>query len=164
MTSCILSHVRGPLGTLLPARARLPPHGHGNRPQRLRTRPRAMACVRRGGSVALRWLGLPVRWLACWGRWMSKPVVAHYGDAPDDFVVADNVELPWPGAQGDMEWEWRVVSLKDIFLGELLALCVHNKDVGPEEDLGGWRGGDADTESRAGRNQRGDRPEHAPAC
>ena len=32
--------------------------------------------------------------------------------------------------------------------------------MGPEEDLGGWRGGDADTESRAGRNQRGDRPEH----
>ena len=26
---------------------------------------------RRGGSAALRWLGLLVRWLARWGRWMS---------------------------------------------------------------------------------------------
>ena len=65
-----------------------------------------------GGSAALRYLGLPVRWLAWWGRWMSESVAAHYGDAPNDFVVADNVELPWPGAQGDMEWEWRVVSLR----------------------------------------------------
>ena len=35
---------------------------------------------------------------------MSGSVAAHYGDAPDDFVVADNVELPWPSTQGDMEW------------------------------------------------------------
>ena len=42
-------------------------------------------------------------------------MAAHYGDAPDDFVVADNVELPWPSAQGGMEWEWRVMSLRDIF-------------------------------------------------
>ena len=91
---------------------------------------------------------------------MSESVAAHYGDAPDDFVVADNVELPWPNAQGDMEWEWRIVSLKDIFPGELLALCVLDKDVAPEEYLGGSRGGEADTESRAGHNQRGDRPEH----
>ena len=90
---------------------------------------------------------------------MSESAAAHYGDAPVDFVVADNVELPWPGAQGDMEWEWRVVSLKDIFPGELLALFVQDKDVGPEEDLGGWRGGNANTESREDRNQRGDRPE-----
>ena len=49
---------------------------------------------RRGGSAALRWLGLPIRWLAWWGRWMSESVAAHYGDAPNDFIVADNVELP----------------------------------------------------------------------
>ena len=88
---------------------------------------------------------------------MSESVAAHYGDAPDDFVVTDKLELQWPGAQGDMQWEWRVVSLKDIFPGELLALCAQDKDVGPEEDLRGWRSGDADTESRAGRNQRGDK-------
>ena len=40
------------------------------------------------GSAALRWLGLPVRLLAWWGRWMSELVAAHYGDAPNDFVVA----------------------------------------------------------------------------
>ena len=39
---------------------------------------------------------------------------------------------------------WRILSLKDIFPGELLALCVQDKDVGPEEDLGGWRAGDAE--------------------
>ena len=66
-------------------------------------------------------------------------VAAHCGDAPDDFVVADNVELPWPSAQGDMAWEWRVVSLKDIFMGEIQALCVQDRDLGPEEDLGGGR-------------------------
>ena len=92
---------------------------------------------RRGGSAALRWLGLPVRWLAWWGRWMSELVAAHC-DAPNDFIVAD-VELPWPSARGDVEFEWRVVSLKDMFPGELLALCVRGKDVGPEEDLMGWR-------------------------
>ena len=92
---------------------------------------------RRGGSAALRWLGLPVRWLAWWGRWMSESVVAHYGDTTDDFIVADNVELPWPNARGDMEWECRVVSLKDMFPGELVALYVREKDMGPEEDLGG---------------------------
>ena len=89
---------------------------------------------------------------------MFEPVAAHYGDAPDDFVVTDNLELQWPGAQWDMQWEWRIVSLKDIFPGELLALCVQDKDVGSEEeDLGGWRGGDADTQSKAGRNQRGEK-------
>ena len=85
-------------------------------------------------------LGLPVRWLARWSRWMLESVAAHYGDTPDDFIVAGNVELPWPSARGGMEWEWRVVSLKHIFLGELLALCVQEKDVGPEEDLGGGGG------------------------
>ena len=53
-----------------------------------------------GSSAALRWLGLPVEWLAWWGRWMCESVAAHYGDAPDDFVVADNVELPLPGTRG----------------------------------------------------------------
>ena len=57
---------------------------------------------RRGESAALRWLGLPVRWLAWWGRWMSESLAAHYGHAPDDFIVADNVELPWPSARGGL--------------------------------------------------------------
>ena len=61
---------------------------------------------RRGGSAALRWLRLPARWLAWWGHWMSESLAAHYGDAPDDFVMADNVELLWSSAEGDMEWGW----------------------------------------------------------
>ena len=35
---------------------------------------------------------------------MSESVAAHYGDTLDDFVVANNVELPWPSAQRDMAW------------------------------------------------------------
>ena len=75
---------------------------------------------------------------------MSESVAPDYGDAPNEFVVADNVELPWPSAQGDMAWEWRVVSLNDMFTGDLPALCVGERDMGPEEDLGGRRGADAD--------------------
>ena len=111
---------------------------------------------RRGRSAALRWLGLPVRWLAWWGRWMSESAAAHYDDAPDDFIVADSVELPWPSAQGGMEWEWRVVSLQDIFPGELLALCVREKDVGREEDIGGWRDAEVIAESRTDHGRRDD--------
>ena len=77
---------------------------------------------RRGGSAALRWLGLPVRWLAWWGRWMSESVAAHYGDALHDFIVADNVELPWPSLRGGMEWEWRVVSMRGRTLSSLFGL------------------------------------------
>ena len=91
---------------------------------------------------------------------MSESVAAHYGNAPDNFVLADIVETPWPGAQGDIEWEWRVLSLKSSFQGGPLAICLRDKELGPEEDLGGWRVGDADTETRAGRNQRGHIPEH----
>ena len=109
---------------------------------------------RRGGAAALRSLGLLVRWLAWWGRWMSESVVAHYGDAPDDFIVANNVALPWPSVRGGMEWELRVVSLKDMFPRELIALCVQEKDVGPEEDLRGWRDAEATAESRADRGRR----------
>ena len=83
------------------------------------------------------WLGLLVRWLAWWGYWLCKSVVAHYCDAADDFVVAHNVELPWPSARGGMEWEWRVVSLKDVFPEELLALYIPHEDIGPEEELAG---------------------------
>ena len=119
-------------------------------------------CVRDAQPAAPCWLGLPVQWLTWWGRWMCESVATHYSDTPDDFVVADNVELPWPGAQAGMEWEWRVVSLKEIFPGELLALRVQDKDVGPEEDLGGWRGEDADTESRSARGQTG--AWRQPAC
>ena len=34
---------------------------------------------RRGGSAALRWLGLPVRWLAWWGRRLCDSVATNYG-------------------------------------------------------------------------------------
>ena len=112
------------------------------------------AC-RRGGSAALRRLGLPVIWLAWWGRWMSQSAAAHYGDAADDFVGVDNVELPWPSVRGGLEWEWRVVPRRDMFPGELQALCVWEKDVGSEEVLGGWRDAKAQTESGANRS-RGD--------
>ena len=40
--------------------------------------------------------------------------------------------------------------------GELLALCVRDKDVGPEEDLGGYRDAEATAESRADRGRRDD--------
>ena len=51
---------------------------------------------RRGGSAALRWLGLPIKWLAWWGRWLSETVAVHYADAPNDFVVTTEAVLPWP--------------------------------------------------------------------
>ena len=37
--------------------------------------------------------------------------------------MVDNVELPWRSAQEDMEWECRVVSLKDIFPGDWSYMC-----------------------------------------
>ena len=89
----------------------------------------------RGGSAALCWLGLPVRWLAWSGPWLCQSVAGHYGDAMEDFVVAYNGELPWPSARGGMEWEWRVVSLQDIFSEELLALRMPHRDFGPEGEL-----------------------------
>ena len=81
-----------------------------------------------GGSAALRCLGLPVCWLAWCGRWLCESVANHYGDAPDDFVVADNVELPWPPALEVWNWSghscpsgtsfrrssWLYTSRKDI--------------------------------------------------
>ena len=69
-------------------------------------------------------------------------LAAHYGDAPNDFVLADNVELPWPSARGRMEWECRVVSLRYIFPEHLLALCVPDRELGAEEDLGAWPDGE----------------------
>ena len=41
--------------------------------------------------------------------------------------------------------------------GGLLALCMREKDVGPQEVLGGWRDAEATTESRADRSRRDDR-------
>ena len=102
---------------------------------------------KRGGSAALRWLALAVRWLPWWGRWMCWSVAA-------DFVMADNVDLLWPSSRGGIEWEWRVVSLKDIFWGGMLALCLQDRDVGPEEELGGWHTGDAHAGSRTNPEQR----------
>ena len=53
---------------------------------------------RRGRLAALCWLALLVRWLAWWGHWLCESVAAHCGDAPEDFVLADNPELPWAGS------------------------------------------------------------------
>ena len=40
------------------------------------------------------------------------------------------------------------MSLKVVFPGELLALCVPDRDVGPHEDLRGWRNGEGVTVSQ----------------
>ena len=72
---------------------------------------------RRGGGVGGRPYAGLVRWLAWSGRWMSESVATHYGDALDDFVPADHVELPWSGAQRDIEWECRDVTLSRHFPG-----------------------------------------------
>ena len=97
---------------------------------------------------------------------MFESVAAHYGDAQDDFVDADNVQLPWPSAWGGMQWGWRVVSLKDTFPGELLALCVREKDVGPQEVLGEWREAEtpADSSADRGRRAEGGGARGQPAC
>ena len=55
-----------------------------------------------------------------------------------------------------MEWEWRVVSLKDMFPGGLQALRVSQKGVGPEEVFGGWRDAVATAETPADRSRRHD--------
>ena len=55
-----------------------------------------------------------------------------------------------------MEWEWRVVPLKDMFPGELLSLCVRKKDVGPEEVLRAWRDAKTAAESSADRGRQDD--------
>ena len=75
-------------------------------------------------------------------------------DAPNDFVIADNVELPWPSARGGMEWEWRIVSLKDIFSEELLTFCIPDRDIGPNDELGGWPNGEGGAASPAGHEPR----------
>ena len=54
----VRGHVGRPPGTRLPARVRLPPNGHGNRPQRLRKRPRAMARVEAGWIGGLTLVGV----------------------------------------------------------------------------------------------------------
>ena len=48
-------HISGTAGTLLPVRGDLPPNGHGDRPQRMCKRPRAVACMEEGwvGDLAL---------------------------------------------------------------------------------------------------------------
>ena len=93
---------------------------------------------KRGGSAALRWVGLPIKWLAWWGRWLSDTVAVHYADAPDDFVVTSEAILPWPTDSPTGEFEWRTVSLRDVFPRELLELCVPDADEPP------GRGGDGD--------------------
>ena len=105
----------------------------------------------RGGSADLRGLGLPVRWLAWPGYWLRELVAAHYREALDDFIVADNMELPWPRALAGYSWEWRVVSLRDIFPEELVALCVSGRGRGPQEDLGSWPDGERGAGSWANR-------------
>ena len=63
-----------------------------------------MARVEAGGSAALHRFGLPLRCFACWGRWMSEWVAAHYDDAPDEFVLADNVNCRGLVHMGHGRW------------------------------------------------------------
>ena len=87
---------------------------------------------RRGGSAALRWMGLPINWLAWWGRWLSETVAVHYADAPDDFVVTSEAVLPWPSDDPTGEFVWRAVSLRDVFPQELLKLYAPDADEPPK--------------------------------
>ena len=98
---------------------------------------------RRGGSAALRWIGLPIKWLAWWGRWLSETVAVHYADAPDDFVVTSEAVLPWPSDDPTGEFVWRAVSLRDVFPRELLELCAPDADEPPKwgDDGDGSAGG-----------------------
>ena len=100
---------------------------------------------RRGGSAALRWLGLTVKWLAWWGRWLSETVAVHYADAPDDFVVTSEAVLPWPSDDPKGEFVWRAVSLRDVFPREILELCAPDADEPPKwgDDGDGLAGGRA---------------------
>ena len=107
---------------------------------------------RRGGSAALRWLGLPIKWLAWWGRWLSETVAVHYADAPDDFVVTTEAVLPWPPDNHAGEFVWRAVSLRDVFPKELLELCAPDADEPPQwggdgDGSAGGRGGSCPGES-----------------
>ena len=107
---------------------------------------------RRGGSAALRWMGLPIKWLAWWGRWWSETVAVHYADAPDDFVVTSEAVLPWPTDNPTGEFEWRTISLRDVFPRELPELCVPDADELPKwgddgDASAGGRGGSCPGES-----------------
>ena len=107
---------------------------------------------RRGGSAALRWLGLPIKWLAWWGRWLSEMVAVHYADAPDDFVVTSEAVLPWPSDDPTGEFVWRAVSPRDVFPWELLELCAPDADEPPKwgddgDGSAGGRGGSCPGES-----------------
>ena len=101
---------------------------------------------RRGGSAALRWLGLPIKWLVWWGRWLSETVAVHYADAPDDFVVTTEAVLPWPSDDPTREFLWRAVSLRDVFPRELLELCAPDANEPPKwgDDGDGSAGGRLD--------------------
>ena len=107
---------------------------------------------RRGGSAALRWMGLPIKWLAWWGRWLSETVAVHYADAPDDFVVTPEAFLPWPTDNPIGEFVWRTVSLRDVFPRDLLELCAPDANEPPKwgddgDGSAGGRGGSCPGES-----------------
>ena len=72
---------------------------------------------------------------------MSESVTAHYGDAPDDFVLADNVELPWPSAQGDMEWSGEWYPLKTSSRGSCWPSVCGIRMWGQKKTSGGGEGG-----------------------
>ena len=88
-----------------------------------------------GVSAALRWMGLPIKWLAWWGRWLSETVAVHYADAPDDFVVTSEAVLPWPSDDPTGEFVWRAVSLRDVFPREVLELCAPDADDPPNGEM-----------------------------
>ena len=85
--------------------------------------------------------GSPGGVVGCESRWRPTTVTSLW-------PTTWSCRGPVPG--GGMEWEWRVVSLKHIFPGELLALCVRGRDVGPEEELGERCSGDGEASLRDG--------------
>ena len=52
--------------------------------------------------------------------------------------MEDNVKQLWPSGGGELEWEWRSVSL---FPPEWLDLYVLDRDDGPGQDFGAGPGG-----------------------
>ena len=62
---------------------------------------------------------------------VQRGVAADHGAAPDEFKVVERATVPWPLAQGGMEW--RPVSPSDPSPMELPALCDHT----PRDDVVG---------------------------
>ena len=51
---------------------------------------------RRGGSAARRWMGLPIKWLAWWGRWLSETVQSTTPTHPTTSSSRPRLSSPGP--------------------------------------------------------------------